>query len=319
MADNFLYIPYINPIKFIDSAYAPAAPYNSKHFDDYLFAQRLYEWQTPADFKQVWQKTDIIRLQFESTFDPIVVDILDSDGNAAITQIALIGLPNKFLANTYSFEVELSLATLATGCYKIQITAGSAGPTQKTYISGWQYVYDGVIDNTMLIEYYHNRYHEDVMFETGIEFQFRVHGKFGFMNPASSQERYKDQQYNPSILSSKNFRQWPVHFGDEFGLPDDIIDLLNRIWTCRSIFIDGKAFGAVDGKFELSDGGTDGVYPKRSVKLEVEEGINRRSKVFAQDTDTTKKLVTSIIVDAKVFGDLSNQGSSNAVPVINIE
>jgi hypothetical protein len=55
------------------------------------------------------------------------------------------------------------------------------------------------------------------------------------------------------------------------------------------------------------------------VKLVVEEGINRYSKIVALNVDTTKKIMANIIVDAKVFGDVSNQGSSNAVPVKNIE
>lgn len=319
MADNFFYIPFINPVKFVDKAQTNPAAYNTKHFEDYLFKNRLYEWQRQVGFAQVWQTTDIIKLQFEATFDPIIVDLLDENGNSAITLPALIGLQNKFIPNLYSFEIAMSLAGLSSGIYTLQVTAGSSGPQQKIYTSGCLYIYDGILADTILLEYWHNRYHEDVIFETGVKFQIRVHGSFSFMTPGTTSERYKDQAYNPEILSSRSFRQWTVHFGDLYGLPDDMVDLLNRIWTCNNVLIDGKAFGAVDGKLEFIDGGSEFEYPKRGVKIMVEEGINRRSKIFAVDTDTTKRLVTSIIVDAKVFGDISNQGSANTVPVINIE
>jgi hypothetical protein len=119
------------------------------------------------------------------------------------------------------------------------------------------------------------------------------------------------------LLNSRTLRQWPVTFGDERGLPDDIIDLLNRIWSCDNVLIDNKSFGiADDSKFEFV--GEEG-YPMRGVKLTVEEGINRNSKLFTINSDPNKKIITTIIVDAKVFGDTSNQGNNNVVPVINIE
>ena len=314
--DNFLYIPFINPVKFFDPAQTNLDAYRTKHFDDYDFKDRLYPWQSNEDYDRIWQTSDIIKLQFESTFDPIIVKLLDENQNAVITLPALIGLPNKFLANCHSFEVEMSLAGLPTGCYRVQILAGT-GDESKTLLSGCQYISDTLVENTMLLEYFNSRFHEDVIFETGIKFQARVHGNIGLLDPGQKNEQYKDERYNPALLSSKTIRQWPVFFGDEFGLPDDMIDLLNRIWSCDNVSIDGTAFGLADGsKFEFTE--IEG-YPKRGVKLVVEEGINRHSRIFAINTDTTKKLLTTIIVEAKVFGDMSNLGSANTVPVINIE
>lgn len=123
MADNFLYIPFINPVKFYKVDRTASNKFFTKHFDDWMFKERLYYWQTRADYKRLWQTTDIISLQFESTFDPIIVKLLDIDGNAIITLPALIGLPNKFIPGTFSFEVEMSLAGLSTGYYQLQIEA----------------------------------------------------------------------------------------------------------------------------------------------------------------------------------------------------
>lgn len=316
MANNQLYIPHLNPVKFFKVNQSNLAAYFTKHFDYYDFEERLYEWQDREDYTRVWQTTDIINLQFESTFDPIIVQLLDSKGNIVIALPALVGLPNRAIPNAFSFEVQMSLATVPTGCYRIKIIAGPTGLSQQIYLSGKLYISEDQLKNTLLLEYWHNKFFNDVIFETGIKFQFRVHGHFGFLIPGSSQERYNDEKFNPSILSSKNFRQWSLIFGDEYGLPDDIIDLLSLAWSCNNMSVDGKLFAAVDNKMDFVEVKK---YPKRGVKITVQEGINRNSTVFDVDVDPNKQLISTVLVDAKVFGDTSNQGSSNAVPVLNIE
>lgn len=314
MAENYLHIPLLNPVRFYDVDRSVLDKYFTRHFDEFKFSERGYKWELPADYCQIWQTDDIVRLQFESTFDPIIVSLLDINGSVITSLPALIGLPNRFIENTYSFEVELSLSGLETGGYYIQIEAGT-GDEKKTLISGCMDVYDSVIDNSLCLEYWNSNAKGDVLFETGIKFQYRVHGHFGKLDPGRKDEQTKDQRYNPAILSSIPYRSWPVFFGDEYGLPDDHIDLLNRIWGCDNVLIDNKPFGVAEGgKMEFIE--TESDYRKRGVKLMVEEGVNRNSKVIQVNTDSTKKLAYGIMVDKKVFGDTSNQGSSNAVPVL---
>lgn len=313
--DNSIEIPYINPVKFVKQNQTNLAKYFTKHFEDYLFKDRLYDWQQREDTTRIWQTDDIISLQFESTFDPIIVELINGKGRVFITLPALIGLPNKFDATLFSFEVQMSLAGLTTGCYWLRVTAGS-GVSTTIFISGKQYISAEPIRNSIVIEYSHHRFHEGVMFETGVKFQARFPGHFGPLIPGVQNQLYKDEKYNPTILSSRTFRQWYLYFCDEFGGTDDDIDLLNRIWTCSSIAVDGKLFGCVDGKMEFVE--IPG-YPKRGIKMLVEEGLNRSSKVTAVGVDTNKQLASVIIVDAKVFEDLANAGSTNAVPVYNIE
>lgn len=317
MADNLLYIPHLNPVKFFDVSRANLDKYFTKHFDDWMFSERQYPWQQREDYVQVWQIDDIINLQFESMFDPIIVTVVDSDGNVVLTLPTLVGLPHKIFPNTWSFEASISLAAFTTGCYKIKILAGS-GPDAKTLISDWQYISEDPLENTILHEYSNRRFHGDIMFESEIVFQYRVHGNFGFLEPGRKDEQYRDERYNPSILNSKTFRQYPLNYGDEFGLPDDHIDLINRIWSCDSVSLDDKPFAISDGgKLEFTE--IDGHYPKRGVKLTVEEGVNRHSKILSVNTDTSKKLMFAILVDKKAFGDTGNQGSANTVPVTYVE
>lgn len=328
MANNFIYIPELNPVPFFEVTRSNLPAYFTKHFESYPFKERLYFWQQQDDFIQVWQTTDIIYLQFESSFDPIIVNILDSGGNVLQAFPALIGLPNKFIPGTFSFEVSISLAGFQTDCYYLQLILGT-GAQERILISNRQYVSAVQLENTLLLQYWHSRFHKDVIFETGIQFQLRVTGLFGFLDKVRKDEAYRDEKYNPTLLSSRSSKQWPVYFGipgqgilakrDFYGLTDDMINLIDEIWSCDNVLIDGKPFGIADGsKLEYTTADSDGNYAKRGLKVMVEAGINRNSRLFALNTDTTKKLITSIIVDASVFGDTSNQGSSNTVPVYNI-
>lgn len=320
MASNQLIIPELNPVIFYESTRENLPKYFTKYLGDFMFRERLYAWQQRSEYVQVWQTTDIINLQFESTFDPIVVKLVDENGNTVIILPALKGMPNKYIPNTFSFDVSMSLGDLATGYYFLQIELGSLGPQQKILISDCQYISNEQIENSLLLEYFNSRFHGDVIFETGIKFQFRVFGNFGFLDKSRASEIYRDEKYTSTLLSSKSAKQWPVNFGDEYGLPDEVINLIDEIWSCDHVSIDGKPFGIADGtKPEYPTVESDNVYPKRGMRITVEAGINRNSKIFAIDTDTNKKLVTSIIVDAKVFGDTSNQGSANTIPVFNIE
>lgn len=321
MPDNLLYIPETNPVLFYDTARANINAYFTKHFEKWMFTERFLDWQQPEEFCQIWQTDDIVRLQFESNFDPIIVNLLDAEDNIVITTPALIGLPNKFLPGFFSFEVEISLADLPTGCYRFQILAGPEGDLQKTFISPCQYISSEQIRNSIRMEYWSSKpYHKDIIWLTGIKMQYRTLGHLGFLDKARSDLFSRDQKWNPGLIQSNSAKQFPFYVGDEFGIPDDHYNIVDNIWSCDNVLLDGKPFGIADStKAEVIPVDDTMDYPKRGFKYTLEEGVNRNSRIFGITTDTTKKLMVQIMVDGKAFGDLSNQGSSNAVPVITEE
>lgn len=318
MADNFIYIPELNPVNFFEVGRAVLPKYFTKHLEQFPFPERGYPWQEPADYSYVRQTTDIIPLFFISNFDPIVVQLVDKYGNVVISLPSLIGLPNKFMPGYYAFTVQMSLAGLTTGCYRQRLLLGASGPNQKVLETGCIYIYDGVIENTLHIKYFSSKpYFKDVIFKD-FEFETRMHGWInydGLENPRKD-EFYRNEPYNSVLLNSKSTKEYPAYFGDEFGLPPDETNLLNHIFGCDNVIIDNKPFGlSPSGKFEYIEVEQ---YRKRGLKLILEEGINRNSRIFAVTTDTTKKIMAAAFVSLDVFGDLSNQGSSNAVPVDNV-
>lgn len=314
MANNFIYIPKINPVKFLSEALAVNPKYHTRHLEQAFFSDRILPWQQRETFLQRWQTTDIINLQFSSAFDPIVVQLTNTDDVVVASAVMVRKVPSRNNPGFFCYEASLSLAGIATGCYRLRLLLGASGPMQGYARSDWFGVSDAPLANTILLEYSHNRHHEDVMFETGIIFQYRTGGHLDRYLPGSSQNVYTDQLENPTLLSSRPFNQFEVFFNDEFGTTDDQIDLLNRIWTCKSVSIDGKYFTAVDGgKMEFVE--TE-LQPKRGVKMKVQESLNRPSNIIGVDIDPTKKILATVNVDAATFGDLSGSGAFNNVPVI---
>jgi hypothetical protein len=119
------------------------------------------------------------------------------------------------------------------------------------------------------LEYRNSRYHEDVIFETGITFSFRVEGAFGFLNPFSADQIYNDQRYNSVVLSSRTYRNFPLSIGGSFGVPDWVIDKINLIFSCNDVKIDSKSYAkASDTKFSFNE---EDNYPMRGLSFEVRE------------------------------------------------
>jgi hypothetical protein len=317
--DNIIYTPELNPVVFYRNDRAVTDEFQTPHFEEFTFGERGKDWLQVGAFKQIWQTDDIIKLQFSSTFDPIIITLLNSDDVPVITLPALIGLPNIYYPNAFSFEVAMSLAGLLTGCYRLQRTLGSAGPTQVIEYSDWMYIADEPITDTIFIQYKHSRFYKDVIFETGIEFGLRVPAWIDYdrQGRKTKQELYRDERYNQTILNSHSAKNTPVYFGDEFGLPADITNIIELALECDSVKLDNKLMCVADGaNIEYID--FEG-QRFRGLHCIMEPGINRSSRITGVDIDTTKKLSYGIMVDKKVFGDTSNQGSGNTVPVLTVE
>lgn len=313
MENHFDYSRF-NPVRLYRRSPSQNAKYLHKHMDVYPFGDRRYFWQSASDYKQLWQTTDVIPFQFQTTFSPISIQLVDrndipvSGFNISAQNI----IANEHIPGLYCYEAFMSLATVpTTGCYQIRLTAGT-GSTKETLYSDCQYISTTKLENTLMLEYSHPRYHGDIIFETGIKFQYRIPGFFGFLDPVRKDESYKDQRANPTLLSSQVSRSWPVYFGHKFGLPDEVVDQLNLIWSCQNVTIDLMPYGIAEGgKFEFIE--LQG-YNRRGVMIKVEEGLNKYSMRYSVSSDPTKKVIMNLMVDPKAFGDF--QSNQNLVPII---
>lgn len=312
---NFLYIPYSNSVRFYELSPVELPQYLSRDFYDYphLTQNADKPWLNQVIYKQKWQTSDTTYLQFESNFAPIQVQMINCQGDVLLTQNATQKRVNKYMPGYYVYEIALSWASFNSGTYFIKIIPSGGSKVQ---ISEPQLIAE-THKNTKLIEYRNSRYHGDVIYETGIRFGFRVEATFGFLNPGSENVLYEDQKLNPTVLSSRSFRSFPLNIGGSKGCPDWVFDLINIIFTCNDVTIDGKSYAKTeDGKFEFK---TEDRYPLRGAIMQIREGINRGSRIVSVDVDTNKRLTVLYQIDGTIYGDLSVQAGSNLVPIISSE
>lgn len=310
---NVIYIPKANPLKFVEKDLTNPSKYATKHLDDFRYADQIQPWETKADYLQKFTTADIIRLQLHANYSPIQVTVFDCDGIAKLSFTASSVLRNKYQTDMFVYDVAINLSTLDAGQYEVQIEAGS--PVQKTLISEPIEILESP-EGTILIEYSNDTFKDDVIYETGIEFGFRVEASFGKLAPKSKDVLYEDQVMNQVLLSSRPFTQSTFVVGGTFGVPAWVIEKLNFILSCSNTKYDGKYYVKADGANWESK--TEENYPMASYSIELRESLHRPSKVFSSTGDSNKKLLLIGNIESKGFGNLA-ASTGNIIQITDIE
>jgi hypothetical protein len=288
--------------------------YLTKYFDDYWASEQLQPYETNIVYKQKYQTSDTIYLQFESNFASIQLSVIDCDQNVLLTQAATQVRANKYLAGYYVYEITLSLAPFSAGTVWLKLSLGLGSKLMISEPIELAETWPG----TVLFQYNNSKYHGDVIFETGIVFGFRCEAVIRRLDPGNERTAYRDQKLNPSTLKVRPFRAWELGIGHRTGVPDWVIDKMNWVWSCDNVLCDGKSFAVLeDSKFE--DKEIHNQYPFRHWTLNIQEGINRASKIVGVNVDPSKKLLIVYQIDGTVWGDLSAQAGSNLVPINSSE
>lgn len=302
--------PDLNPIKMVLINPVQLPQYLTRHLEDY----RFHEQQHPDEgeefkwYDQPWQSSDIIPFQFESNFDPIQIDLVDCYDVAWNTLNAAQKMENKWEPGKYVYEALMDISAVPEGRYWVKMTFGSEVMISEPMMIKAKH------PSTIRYDYKHKRFHGDVIFETGIVFCFRVKGRLGKLIPGSKDTVYEDEPLNPTLLTSRPFRTFPLMHKN---IPDWVVDRINLIWTCSDVLVDNKSFAkSGESKMELIE---EENYPMRTLIMNVREGINRGSRIIQPTVDTSKRLVVVHNIEGKLFGDITNPGSSNVIPVTGIE
>lgn len=311
--DNQIIIPFCAPVRFYDLDQQPLPQYNTRQFDDYVESAQRKSWETPVSYKQKWQTSDTVKFQFTSNFAAIQLQLIDCEGNSVISQAATPVRANTYVPGFYIYENTASLASVPPGIYYWKLILGGI----TIMISGPQHVKEQWPD-TILHEYKNSRFFGNVVYETGIVFGFRCEGFLTRLAPGNERTLYNDQRMNPTVLKSVPFRGWTMQYGmRNGGIPDTIVDVLNWIWSHDYVTADGKLFAVAEGA-NLEATEIDKVYPFQQWSLELQEGINYTGKYINPQLDTNKRIIIIGMMDATLFGDLSENAGSNLVPINNV-
>ncbi len=311
MANN-LYIPLANPVNFYEIAPPVIDAWITRHFDSYSFRERLEQnpWEEQVPYFQKWQTSDTIRLQFESNFDPIQVDLINSIGQIVLTAPFSNVLSNTYQPGYYVYETTMSLAAVPEGCYFLKLSAGA----DLIMISELMEIKVSQ-PGTCYLQYNSGRYVQQIV-PTDILFAMRVEATIGNLTPGDKKATYEDQELDVTVNQSRPFRIFDFVIGGSLGVADWVLDKVNRIWGFQNVTIDGKPF-AVEA--DAPDITRQDDYPLVGVTYKVREGINRYSHIISDvGINTDQKLLVVDNLDHRIFGSIKPGGSNdNSVQILN--
>jgi len=282
-------IPTLNPLPFYNPNLVVAAKYNNRTFDDKV-GEDCYIIKR--------QRTDTsVKLQILSDYPTVALKFYTSIGQFALSvPFTAIGIPITG-ATFKGYEAIIDFSNLAEDIYYGEITYTDENSNLITYRTPLIDVKNEHPD-TILFEYTDVVNRLGVIFDTGIEFNFRVEGLLRNYQPSSSDEDYVDQKYNSISLNSIPYRIFDLFIG-AFGIqqyPDWLIEKLNYIFACKLKKIEGTYYNKADGaKFEVTrpTQKDDRGYPKITVIQDENLGI--------QEYKTGNEPVGDLIVVRKSY------------------
>lgn len=290
---TFLNIPFLNPIKFVPNTATPG-----KGFDDDWMYNRIKDFETKVNYFQKWQIGDTSTLQIESTILPNDLKVYDC---------------NKTLKKSIPFTKVADGAELGVNIYEATVNIDDL-PVNKTYYFYLSASYAGVdfaaISEPVRLQTswpgtlqfaYRNSFNDfGVAFTTGVEFTFRCEAGIMDFNPESEGADYIDQIHNVEVLSGTPYRTFKLYIGDEKGVAPWVLDLLNRVFVCDHVEIEGMRYSKNTGaKWEVNRVKP---WPLFAGSLEIIPSKNKSGLQFISDTDISEGLVVAYDIDTNFFG-----------------
>lgn len=143
-------------------------------------------------------------------------------------------------------------------------------------------------DDMLELTYTHDVNDFDFVFlpddEDAVVITFRVEGGIPSQNvlPGGKYKIYNDQEYCPVTLQSQPFNTYKFVFGSPTGMPNWMIDKLNRIFALSTVTINGVQYNRIDGaKWDRQ--GVDG-YALAGWSIELQRSQSEVSEVIEYDT-----------------------------------
>jgi len=271
MATNIFRIPTLNPIPFYNPNLVVPDKYNTRSFEEKV-AESCYIIK--------WQRSDTsVKMQVISDFADVDLNFYLSYTKALALNVPFTPIGVPITGATFKgYEATIDFSNLAEDIYYAEITYTDENNNPITLRSPDIDVKNSHPD-TILFEYTDVVNRLGVIFDTKIEFNFRVEGLLRNYQPSSTDEDYVDQKYNSISLNSVPYRIFDLIIG-AFGIqqyPDWVLEKLNYIFACKLKKIERTYYNKADGaKFELtrpSDVKDDRGYPKITVIQDENLGI----------------------------------------------
>jgi hypothetical protein len=298
---NHFRIPYIFPFKMVPSTATPGI-----HFDQAWSREQIKSFEARAYYRQKWEKADTTLLQIESSIVPDNLKIYNSLGAVAKS----IPWTAVYSATSYSiYQLTFDISDLAEGVYYLYQRV-TQGPIEWKALSEPVHMKTSW-PGTLLFTFKNSYNDQDVSWTTGIEMKFRCEAGIMDFQPERDRTAYINEIHDVASLNGVPYRSFKLYIGDARGVAPYVLDILNRIFCCDSIDIQGLKYQSADSsKFEVTRFKG---YPLYGGSIEITEALNRQSLEFA---DTTP-LAPGILVAYNIENAFFSPGS--LVPVQEVE
>lgn len=314
MAANIVDIAILSPFQWTKKGYVNPLIYNTKYKEDWQYIDTLSRWDEVKGYLQPWESVDIIPFQVISNYSPHQLELQDCQGNQVDTFALDYVVSSIEVTGQKTYEATVALNNYPEGIYRFIINAGY--PVLEIYESSFFYL-AAVHEGTVLIESTHDENDYDTVFENGFVAKLRIHGEVADFLPGSTREVFIDQPNNMTQLSARTFSTESFIIGDEFGVPDYMIEKVNQHFACKQVLLDGKQYvGNQGARFEAT---REKDFPMTGWRWEIRAAKANTKKRF--EADGAQGFPTTVIynIENKGFGPISNPASSNVLQIVNLD
>lgn len=299
-----LYQPFLNPVQFTKITPDEIPQYVSRHLDDWQFADTIHDFEQRVCWRQGWQTSDSIRLQFQSNYSPLNLKLIRAEDDVVMYDVNLAVVRTNMDDPDYKiYQADVALNPYPTGFYYLKLTIGIGGVL--TLVSNI-FEISVICENSLLLEYQHRKYYADVFFETGFSPSIRIPAILKMKPPGSIDTIYEDQEANMEMLKSVPYQLWTLSIGPE-GIPPAQIKRLNFMLGCSSTRLDGRYYTKNEGA--KLDENTVEFYPMSGWSIELREKLNRSSVIYENEIVVDGTIAVVANVDSKGFSPNDAGGS----------
>ena len=239
MSANFTKIPFANPIRLLDLAAG----------DEFYFLS-LPGWEQSKKYCQKFEQQDYLRFQVgivKSGTTAVVANLVSEDGTATypitVTELVFTGYDPYTI-----YECYLSLTGVAEGYYFVEVECTEA-PGMTTDLISEPLEIRSEHPDTIQLRYRNSVNDFDMVFYTGSmsrEVYCIVRSEGGLatdgFTPASKDVTYRNQNYDIVALDSIPFNVYRWTFGDTNGIPNYLADIINRLLSFDTVYIEGLQY-----------------------------------------------------------------------------
>lgn len=273
----------LNPLRFIDTNDINFS------FDGNFATEQVLSYQNPRCYFQKWQHSDVLKLQLLSDSEPSDIAIKDIATDLQVRSLEWQLQETNIVDHDFKvYEITMPFNQLVSGKYYAEQTFIDDDDVEHTLISE-PFCVSALQENTTLLKYRNSENDFDVIFDTNIEFQFRVESAVKNYMPGTNRVVFTDQMVNPTSVSAMPYRKFKYFIGYGQGVPDWVFDKVTHILAVDQVRYNGISYQVTEGAEYEADRNDDNNYIGGSI--DVQPTDNNFSRYQTADRDETNSFI----------------------------